>query len=119
MEKFQRAFEELKVYLTSPPLLNPSKPNEELTLYLAVSSTAVSSALIWKGDHVQLPVYYISRALRGSEGRYPLMEKLAFTLITSTCKLRLCFQAHTIVVQTDKPLHKAMNNPKVAGQLAL
>ena len=42
----QRAFEELKAYLTSPPLLNPSKPDEELSLYLVVSPTVVSSALI-------------------------------------------------------------------------
>lgn len=42
----QRAFEELK----SAPLLNPSKPGEELPLYLVVSLTAVSSALIQKED---------------------------------------------------------------------
>lgn len=42
----QRAFEEIKTYLLSPPLLSPSKPNEELFLYLPVSSTAVSLALI-------------------------------------------------------------------------
>ena len=39
--KCQMAFE-----LVSPPLLSPSKPDEELFLYLAISSTAVSSALI-------------------------------------------------------------------------
>ena len=33
----QKAFEELKAYLTSLPLLSPSKPNEKLSLYLAVS----------------------------------------------------------------------------------
>ena len=40
--KCQRAFEELKAYLASPPLLNPSKPDEELSLYLVVSLTTVS-----------------------------------------------------------------------------
>ena len=42
------------------------------------------------------------------------MKKLAFALITATCKLMPYFQAHTIMVQTDKPLRKAMNNPEVA-----
>ncbi len=42
----QQAFEELKRYLTKPPLLSPSKQGEELYLYLSVSPTAVSSALI-------------------------------------------------------------------------
>ena len=56
----QKAFEELKVYLASPPLLNPSKLAEEFSLYLAVSPTVVSSTLIRKKDHTQLPVYYTS-----------------------------------------------------------
>ena len=53
--------------------------------------------------------------LRKVEKRYPLIEKLAFALITTTRKLRLYFQAHTIVVQMNKPLRKAMNNPKAVG----
>ena len=46
IEECQRAFEELKAYLASPLLLSLSKLDEELSLYLAVSPTAVSSALI-------------------------------------------------------------------------
>ena len=63
--------------LVSPPLLSPSKPDEELFLYLAMSSTAVSSALISEEDHVQLLVYYISRTLRKAEKRYPPYRKVS------------------------------------------
>ena len=42
------------------------------------------------------------------------MEKLAFTLIMAASKLKPYFQAHIIVVQTDKLLRKAMNNLEVA-----
>uniref|UniRef100_A0A2N9HHE1 Uncharacterized protein n=1 Tax=Fagus sylvatica TaxID=28930 RepID=A0A2N9HHE1_FAGSY len=80
-EECQHAFEELKVYLSSPPLLSPSKTGEELYLYLAVSSSAVSSALIREEERVQKPVYYTSRALKGAEERYSNMEKLAFALL--------------------------------------
>ena len=45
-DECQRAFEELKAYLSSPPLLSPSQPGEELFLYLAVSPVVVSAALI-------------------------------------------------------------------------
>ena len=48
----------------------------ELYLYLAVTPYAVSSALIREEGRVQKPVYYTSRALRGVEGQYPLIEKL-------------------------------------------
>ena len=56
----QRAFEELKAYLASPPLLSPSKPGEELSLYLVVSPMVVSFTLIQEEDRVQLPIYYTS-----------------------------------------------------------
>ena len=36
-DKCQTTFNNLKAYLSSPPLLNPSKPGEELYLYLVVS----------------------------------------------------------------------------------
>ena len=47
---------------------------------------------------------YASWALRGAEERYPSKEKLAFALVTATCKLKPYFQAHTVIVLTDKPL---------------
>ena len=46
----QKEIEELKAYLASLPLLSPSKPNEDLFLYLAVSPMAISSALIREED---------------------------------------------------------------------
>ena len=58
--KCQQAFEDLKAYLSSPPLLNPSKRREELFVYLAVSSTIVSAALVREEDRVQKLVYYTS-----------------------------------------------------------
>jgi dsDNA-binding SOS-regulon protein len=116
-DECQQAFEELKKYLTEPPLFSPSKQGEELYLYLAVSPTAVSSALIREEERRQLPVYYTSRALRGAEERYPPMEKLAFALVTVARKLRPYFQAHTIVLLTNHPLRKAMNKPDAAGRL--
>ena len=42
----QRAFENLKAYLTTAPLLSPSVSGEELYLYLVVTLHAISSALI-------------------------------------------------------------------------
>uniref|UniRef100_A0A2N9HHU7 Reverse transcriptase domain-containing protein n=1 Tax=Fagus sylvatica TaxID=28930 RepID=A0A2N9HHU7_FAGSY len=54
-DECQQAFEELKKYLTEPPLLSLSKQGEELYLYLAVSLTAVSSALIREEERRQLP----------------------------------------------------------------
>ena len=116
-DECQKAFQDLKDYLTKALLLSPSVQGEELYLYLVVSPHAVSSALIREEGRVQKPVYYTSRALRGAEGRYPLIEKLAFALITASRKLRHYFQVHVINVMTDHPLKKAMNKLEAAGQL--
>ena len=119
MAKYQQAFEDLKAYLSSLPLLSPLQPREELFLYLAVSPTAISTALIREEDKVQKPVHYASRALRGAEEKYPPMKKLTFALVTAARKLKTYFQAHTVIVLTDKPLRRAISNPKATGQLAL
>ena len=113
------AFDNLKAYLSSPPLLSPSEPREEFYLYLAISQAVVSVALVREEDGSQKPVYFTSRALRGVEERYPQMEKLAFALITTALKLKPYFQAHTIIVLTDKPLRRAMSSPEAAGRMAL
>ena len=107
------------MFLSSPSLLSPSRPGEKLYLYLAVSQAAVSATLIREEDGSQRPVYFTSRTFREAEERYPKMEKLAFALVTVAQKLKLYFQAHTIVVPMDKPLRKAMNSPKAVGRMAL
>ena len=90
---------------------------EELYLYLAVTPHAVSLALIREEGRVQKSAYYTSLALRGAEGRYPQIEKLAFALIIASRKLRHYFQAHVINVMTDHLLKKAMNKLEAVGRL--
>ena len=85
------AFKDLKKYLSSPPLLSPSMPGEELYVYIAVSQAAVSGALVRDEGGSQRPIYFISRAFRGAEERYPRMEKLAFALVTAVRKLKPYF----------------------------
>ena len=45
--------------------------------------------------------------------------KLALALVTVAHKLKPYFQAHTVIVLTDKPLRRAMSNPEAASRLAL
>ena len=114
-DECQKAFQDLKAYLTVAPMLSLSIPGEELYLYLALSPHTVSSTLIREEGKIQKPVYYINRALIGVEGRYLMMEKLAFALVTASRKLRHYFQAHVINVLTDHPLKKAMNKLEAVG----
>ena len=52
-DECQKAFQDLKAYLTVAPLLSPY---------------AVSSALVREKGKIQKPVYYTRRALKGVEG---------------------------------------------------
>ena len=59
-DEWQRAFEDLKLYLTLTPLLSPSKLGEKLYHYLAVSPHVVSLALAREEGKIQRLVYYTS-----------------------------------------------------------
>ena len=97
--------------------MSPSKEGENLYLYLAVSVTAVSAALIREEDKTQLPVYYVSQAFQGVEAKYPRIEKIAFALIVASRKLRPYFQANPILVMTDQPIKKSINKLEAAGRM--
>ena len=107
----------MKRYLSNPPLLSPSKEGEDLFQYLAISAIVVSTALIREEQRVQCLVYHISQAFQGAKARYLQMEKIRFSLVVAFRKLRLYFQANLIIVMMDQPIKKAMNKPKVTGQM--
>ena len=106
-DEYEAAFQELKCYLSNPSLLSPSKKGDDLFLYLAVSATAVSTALIREEQRVQCPMYYISQAFQGAETRYPPIEKITIALIV----------ANPIIVMMDQPIKKAMNKPEATGRI--
>ncbi|KAK4858182.1 hypothetical protein QYF36_012414 [Acer negundo] len=87
----EKALQDLKHYLTTPPLLSKPKNDEILLMYLAVSDTAVSAVIIREEGNIQHPVYYVSKALLAAETRYSRLEKLALALVVAARKLRPYF----------------------------
>ncbi|KAK3022983.1 hypothetical protein RJ639_046687 [Escallonia herrerae] len=110
-------FEELKTYLSSPPLLSKPFPGEDLFLYLSVAEVAVSAVLVREGDGVQKLIYYVSNVLQDVETRYPKIDRIALALITSARRLRPHFQSHSIIVLTNQPLRKVLLSPEASGRL--
>ena len=51
-DECEEALAKLKEYLMKPPLVSPSVMGEKLFLYLAISNTAISSALIREKGNV-------------------------------------------------------------------
>jgi hypothetical protein len=71
------AFERLKAYLTSSPILTPPMKKEDMLLYIAATTTVVSVAIIIEKEEeghvfkVQRPVYYVSEVQLDFKIRYP------------------------------------------------
>lgn len=99
-----RALQQLKEYLSLPPLLSTLKEGEILYLYLAISNHAVSLVLIREKDGQQKPIYYTSKILLAAETRYLPLVKLALALVSASQKLSHYFQTYAIVVITEHPL---------------
>ncbi|GKV48213.1 hypothetical protein SLEP1_g55039 [Rubroshorea leprosula] len=87
-QECQAAFDELKSYLSLPPLLTKAIDGEILYLDLGISNEAISSVLVREEGKQQKPIYYISSVLHGVELRYPIVEKAALAVVTSARKLR-------------------------------
>lgn len=86
-----QTFNKLKEYLTHLLLLSQAEPGEDLLVYLSMSPHAVSTVLVQEKKDQQRHVYYMSRAFRGAEVRYPQMDMMAFALVIAIRRLRPYF----------------------------
>ncbi|XP_050280962.1 uncharacterized protein LOC126721919 [Quercus robur] len=61
------AFQQLKEYLSRPPIMSSPEVDEVLFAYLAVAPHAVSFVLIREDSGIQRSVYYLSKSLHEAE----------------------------------------------------
>lgn len=99
------AFQQLKAYFSSSPLLVTPLANEQLYLYLVV----MSKVLCALSDNKMLPIFYVSHVLNSPEERYSPLKKLLLNLIVTTRKLKLYFQDHPVDVLTNIPLGQVLH----------
>ena len=98
-EKCALAFQQLKEYLSRPPIMSNPGMDEILFSYIVVAPHAVSLVLV-VDNRVQRPVYNVSKSLHEIEVRYLPLEKAILAVVHGTRKLPHYFQAHTVVVLT-------------------
>ena len=76
-EEADTAFEQLKLFLTKPPIMTAPQLDETLLIYIAATSRIVSTAIIIEREEarhvyrVLRPVYFISEVLNEPKTRYP------------------------------------------------
>ena len=76
-EEADTAFEQLKLFLTKPPIMTAPQPDETLLIYIVATSRVVSTAIVVEREEaghaykVQRLVYFISEVLNESKTHYP------------------------------------------------
>jgi ribonuclease HI len=124
-EETDVAFAQLKKVLSTPPVLVAPNEKEPLLLYIAVTHQVVSTVLVverseeGKAHGVQRPVYFVSEVLSPTKQRYPHYQKLAYSVFTTTQKLRQYFAVHPIILVNEAPLSNILNNPSATGRVSL
>ncbi|KAK2375089.1 hypothetical protein QL285_076003 [Trifolium repens] len=85
----QKAFDEIKEYLSKPPTLMPPIRNKCMKLYISASDSTIGSILAQEDENgIEKAIYYLSRVLNDAETRYTLIEKLCLCLYFSCVKLK-------------------------------
>ena len=107
-EEYALAFQQLKEYLSRPPIMSRLEVNEVLFAYIAVASHTVSLVLVQVDSGVQRLVYYVSKSLHEADVRYLPLEKAILTVMHAMRKLSHYFQSHTVVVLTQLQLRSPL-----------
>jgi hypothetical protein len=123
-EEAERALQDLKHHLQTPPVLTAPLPGEDLLLYIAATTHVFSSAIVVERSEeghafgVQRPMYFVSEVLSESKVRYPAAQKLLYTIIITSRKLRHYFDEYKITVIMDFPLADILHNQDAMGHIS-
>ncbi|KAM1206144.1 hypothetical protein FF1_006824 [Malus domestica] len=123
-EACNNAFESIKKYLSSPPVLGAPVPGKPLILYIAAQESSVGALLAQENEaQKEGALYYLSRTLTGAELNYSPIEKMCLALMFAIQKLRHYMHAYTIhlVAKADPIIYvpaKAVKGQALADFLA-
>ena len=112
------AFQQLKEYLSRPPIMFSLEVDEVLFAYIAVAPHTVSLVLIRVDSGIQRPIYYVSKSLHEVEIHYLPLEKAILAVVHATRKLPHYFHAHTVVVLTQLLLKSILRSADYTGWFA-
>jgi hypothetical protein len=100
-EEQREAFERIKKYFASPPVLQAPRAGRGFRLYIAVQEHVIGAALTQSDEGKEFVVAYLRRRLLDTKTRYTPIEKLCLSLYYACTKLRyyLLTSSCTIICQ--------------------
>ncbi|RVW26198.1 Retrovirus-related Pol polyprotein from transposon 17.6 [Vitis vinifera] len=118
-DQCQRAFERIREYLLSPPVLAPPTPGRPLLLYLSVSDVALGCMLAQLDDSGKdRAIYYLSKRMLDYETRYVTIERYCLALVWATRRLRHYMTEYSVhLISRLDPLRYLFDRPALVGRL--
>ncbi|KAK1669736.1 hypothetical protein QYE76_057895 [Lolium multiflorum] len=114
----QKAFDDIKEYLTKPPVLVPPQQDRPFYIYLSVADTSIASVVVQVYDGLEKVVFYLSRRMLDAETRYPEIEKLCLCLFFTCTKLQhILLSAEIIVICKSDVIKHMLSAPVLKGRL--
>ncbi|GJV01858.1 reverse transcriptase domain-containing protein [Tanacetum coccineum] len=97
------------------------RARKELIIYFAAAKEAISAVLMTDREGRQIPVYFVSRTLRGPEVYrkfiYPVLKWLVLALLSASKRLKRYFQAHTVIVITSQPIKQLLSSLEISERM--
>ena len=114
-EAQEKAYQTIKSYLTSEPILRLPDPAKTYFLRTDASNSGIGAVLMQKHDEKLFPVCYASKKLTGAERNYSTIEKECLAIVWSIKRFHLYLYGVSFVLQTDHEPLKYMNSAKFAN----
>jgi ribonuclease HI len=114
----QQAFEEIKEYLSKPPVLVPPQQDRPFYVYLSLGDTSITSVVIQVHDNKERVVFYLSKRMLDIETRYPDIKKLCLCLFFTCTKLHhILLLAEVIIICKSDVIKHMLSAPVLKGRL--
>ncbi|KAM1998360.1 hypothetical protein ACFX16_005908 [Malus domestica] len=115
----QHAFDSIKAYLTSPPVLVPPQKGKPLKLYISTSEKSIGSLLAQNNEGgKEQAVYYLSRILTEVETRYSPVERLCLALYFTASRLKhYMLPCHMHIIAKTDVIKYMLSKPMLTGRI--
>ncbi|KAM2893649.1 hypothetical protein FF1_008976 [Malus domestica] len=118
-DEHQVAFTQIKVHLTTPPVLVPPRRGKPLKLYISAAEESIGCVLAQDNDAGrEQAIFYLSQNLNQPEINYSAVKKLCLAVFFAASKLRhyLLPSVTQVITQTDV-IRYMLTRPIVKGQI--